>query len=179
VTILAACGLAWPDLALTMTVVDCGIIFIMFALVDLGVAAAIRRESGCSARKIGALGILDLGCGVVMIAITVLPIASAVGIVMTWLVASGGGVVLWGASFPRRARASGIIAQFGAGQFLLAFALVVAYPPRTSSLLHAALVYAAAFGAAELTLGLSLRRDKGRRERPAVEILAETPTLSS
>jgi hypothetical protein len=179
VTILAACGLAWPDLVLTMTLVDIGIICIMFAIVDLIVAAAIRRESACSARKIGALGLLGAGGGSVMIAMTLLPATGALALVMVWLVVSGGAVALWGGSFPRRSRSSGMIAQFGAGQFLLAFALAVVYPERASSLLHAALLYAVTLGSAQIALSMSLRRDKARKEATAADILTETPSLSS
>lgn len=167
VTILAACGLAWPDLALTLTIVDAGIVCIIFALVDLLVAAAIRRESGCSARKIGALGFLGIGCGSVMVALPSLPLASAVAAVMIWLVMSGATIALWGASFLRRARSSGIVAQFSACQFTLAFALVIVYPVEAWALFHAALVYTGILGIAQVSLGVSLRRREGR----AAEVL--------
>ena len=164
ILILATCGLAWPDLALTMTLVDIGIISIMFGLVDLIVAAAIRHESSRSARKIGLLGALGGSAGGVMIAITLVPLTAALAIVMLWLVLSGAAVAFWGASCGRRARSSGIVMQFGAGQFLLAFVLAVVHPVRTTGLVHSSLVYAFVFGVALLTLGLSLRRENPRRQ---------------
>lgn len=170
---LASCGLAWPDLALTMTLADIGIISLMFGLVDLVVAGCIRRESSRSARKIGLLGGLGASCGAVMIAATLLPLSVALAVVMIWLVATGATVALWGASFGRRARSSGLVAQFGAGQFLLAFALAVAHPTRTSGLVHGALVYAFILAVGLTTLGLTLRREKVRREPSELEIVVE------
>jgi Short repeat of unknown function (DUF308) len=169
---LAACGLAWPDLAPTMTLVDIGIICTMFAVVDLILAFAIRQESSRSARKIGALGILGTSCGLVMITIAAMPLRLALATVTIWLLLSGGGVALWGASFGRRARSSGVIAQFGSGQFLLAFALVVVQPTRSSGLVRVALIYAFVLAIALVTLGLSLRRDKAPQERAEMEIFA-------
>jgi hypothetical protein len=170
VMILATCGLAWPDLALTVTLVDIGIICTMFAAVDLLVAAAIRRESNRSARKIGLLGALGASGGLVMICVTLFPLSIALGMALLWLVSSGAVVALWGASFGRRARSSGIVAQFGAGQFLLAFALAVVHPSRASGLAHLALVYSFVLGIAHLTLGLSLHREKVQRGSSSVEI---------
>src|SRR5947209_388555 len=72
--ILASCGLLWPDLALTITLVDIGIICLLFALADLFVAAAIRRESSSSARKIRALGFLGLSFGVLMLSLAAMPL---------------------------------------------------------------------------------------------------------
>src|SRR5205085_12418709 len=60
---LAVCGLLWPDLALIITLVDIGIICLLFALADFFVATAIRSESIFSARKTGALGILGFSIG--------------------------------------------------------------------------------------------------------------------
>jgi hypothetical protein len=157
-----------------MTAVDIGIICVMFAVVDLVIAAAIRRESGRSARKIGLLGALGSSCGALMIAISLLPLKMALGIVVAWLVLSGAAVALWGASFGRRARSSGIVAQFGAGQFLLAFALAVAHPERTAGLVHVSLVYAFVLGLALMTLGMSLRREKVRPRSSEIDIAVET-----
>ena len=158
--ILATCGLAWPDLALTMTLVDVGIICAMFAAVDLLIAASIRYESNLSARKIGLLGALGASCGAVMVALPLLQLRVALALVMLWLVLSGGALTLWGASFGRRARSSGIVAQLAAGQFLLAFGLAMVQPTRTTGLAHLALTYAFILAVALLTLGLSLRREK-------------------
>lgn len=170
--ILASCGLAWPDLAPTMTLIDIGIICTMFGAVDLIVAAAIRRESSCSARKIGLLGAIGSSCGVVMIAMPLLSLSAALAIIMLWLLLTGGALALWGASFGRRARSSGIVAQLAAGQFLLAFSLAVVHPTRMPGLLHFALTYAFVLALALLTLGLSLRREKIQRERPEMELFA-------
>jgi uncharacterized membrane protein HdeD (DUF308 family) len=176
IIVLATCGLAWPDLALTMTAVDIGIICVMFATADLIIAVAIRRESGRSARKIGLLGGLGVSFGSIMIAISLLSLKPALAVVMLWLVLSGAAVALWGASFGRRARSSGILAQFGAGQFLLAFALAVAPSERTSGLVHVSLVYAFVLGLALLTLGLSLRREKVRPRSSEIDIAVESTT---
>jgi uncharacterized membrane protein HdeD (DUF308 family) len=170
--ILATCGLAWPDLALTMTLVDVGIICAMFAAVDLLIAASIRSESNRSARKIGLLGALGGSCGVLMMTLPLLRLNIALALVMLWLLATGGALTLWGASFGRRARSSGIIAQLAAGQFLLAFALASVHPTRTSGLAHVALTYAFILSIALLTLGLSLRREKVQRQTPAAELEA-------
>ena len=58
--ILATCGLLWPELALKVTLVDIGIICLLFALADLFVASAIRHESASSARKIAALALVGI-----------------------------------------------------------------------------------------------------------------------
>lgn len=168
--VLATCGLAWPDLALTVTLVDIGIICVMFAVVDLIVAACIHYESARSARKIGLLGGLGASCGAVMVALPLLQLRAALVLVMLWLLGSAGALTFWGASLGRRARSSGIIAQVAAGQFLLAFALGVVHPTRSSGLLHLALTYAFVFALALLTLGLSLRRDKLQRQASASEL---------
>lgn len=173
--VLATCGLAWPDLALTMTLVDIGIICAMFAAADLIIATAIRYESNRSARKIGLLGALGGSCGIVMIVLPVLDLRIALAVVLMWLVSSGGALSLWGASFGRRARSSGIIAQLAAGQFLLAFALAIVHPTRTSGLVHLALTYAFILAIALLTLGLSLRVEKvSHPPRAELEGLPET-----
>lgn len=172
--ILATCGLAWPDLALTMTLVDVGVVCLMFAIVDLIVAASIRRESSRSARKIGLLGALGGSCGAVMIATTLLGLTPGLTLVMLWLVVSGVAVALCGATFGRRARSSGIVAQFGAGQFLLAFALAVVHPISTSGLSHLALIYGFVLGLALMTLGLSLRREKVQRQPADLGIVPDS-----
>lgn len=174
ILVLASCGLAWPDLALTMTLIDAGVICLMFAIVDLIVAASIRRESNRSARKIGLLGALGASCGVVMIATTFLRLTPALVVVMLWLVTSGAAVALCGTSFGRRTRASGILAQFGAGQFLLAFALATVHPSGSSGLEHAALIYAFLLAVGLTTLGLSLRREKVQRQPGDFEIATES-----
>src|SRR5256885_1271848 len=113
---LAVCGLLWPDLALIITLVDIGIICLLFALADLFVATAIRRESTCSARKIGALGMLGLTFGALDLAMVMLPMQSMRAAALTWLVVSGIAIVLLGASFPSRVRSGRIIMQCGAAQ---------------------------------------------------------------
>src|SRR5690348_6148359 len=85
ILILATCGLAWPDLALTMTLVDSGIICLMFAAVDLLIAASIRYESNLSARKIGLLGALGASCGAVMVALIMLQLLVTIVLVMLWV----------------------------------------------------------------------------------------------
>ena len=95
---LALCGLLWPDLALIITLVDIGIICLLFALADLFVAAAIRRESTCSARKIGALGLLGLTFGALDLALVLLPLQSMRAAALIWLVASGIAIVMLGES---------------------------------------------------------------------------------
>ena len=172
--ILATCGLAWPDLALTMTLVDVGIVCLMFAIVDLIVAASIRRESSRSARKIGLLGALGGSCGAVMISTTLLSLTPGLTLVMLWLVMSGAAVALCSATFGRRARSSGIVAQFGAGQFLLAFALAVVHPTRPSGLSHLALIYGFVLGLALMTLGLSLRREKVQRQPANLGVVTDS-----
>jgi hypothetical protein len=165
--ILAMCGLLWPDLAMVITLVDIGIICLLFALADLFVAAAIRRESTCSARKIGALGLLGLSFGALTLAMIVLPWEWMRDAALIWLVASGGAIVLVGSSFSSRGRSGSIITQCGAVQLALAFLFVLAHPSRTDMVLHAAVSYAAALGGAQVALGVSLRRAKnGRGQQP-------------
>jgi hypothetical protein len=160
ILILATCGLAWPDLAMTMTLVDIGVICAMFAAVDLVIAASIHYESSRSARKIGLLGTLCGSCGLLMAALPLLDLSVALALVMIWLVSTGGALTFWSASLGRRARSSGIITQLAAGQFLLAFALAIVHPTHTSGLAHLALTYSFILAIALLTLGLSLRREK-------------------
>jgi len=157
---LAMCGLLWPDLALIITLVDIGIICLLFALADLFVATAIRRESICSARKIGALGLLGLTFGALDLAIVMLPMQSMRAAALTWLVVSGIAIVILGASFPSRARSGGVIMRCGAAQLAIAFLFVMAHPSRADTVLHAGVTYAASLGAAQIALGLSLRRAK-------------------
>jgi hypothetical protein len=157
---LAMCGLLWPDLALIITLVDIGIICLLFALADLFVATAIRRESICSARKIGALGLLGLTFGALDLAMVMLPMQSMRAAALTWLVVSGIAIVILGASFPSRARSGGVIMRCGAAQLAIAFLFVMAHPSRADTVLHAGVTYAASLGAAQIALGLSLRRAK-------------------
>jgi hypothetical protein len=160
---LALCGLLWPDLALIITLVDIGIICLLFALADLFVAAAIRRESACSARKIGALGLLGLTFGALDLALVLLPLQAMRAAALIWLVASGITIVLIGASFTSRARSGGVIMQCGAAQLAIAFLFVLSHPDRADTVLHAGITYAASLGAAQIALGLSLRRAKASR----------------
>jgi hypothetical protein len=162
---LALCGLLWPDLALVITLVDIGIICLLFALADLFVAAAIRRESATSARKIGALGMLGLSFGALAMTMVALPLGSMRAAALLWLVGSGLAIVVLGASFSRRGRSGSIISQCGAAQLALAFLFVLAHPSRAEMVLHAGALYAASLGGAQLALGLSLRRVKSVRER--------------
>src|SRR2546423_9935021 len=116
---LAVCGLVWPDLAMMIALVDVGIICVLFALADLFVAVAIRRESVRSARRIGLLGVLGLGFGALVLLMTLLSLVQMLVATVIWLVASGSVVIMWGASRRRRDRANSIIAEWGALQLLL------------------------------------------------------------
>jgi len=164
---LAACGLLWPDLVLVITLVDIGIICMLFALADLFVASAIRRESTSSARKIGGLGLLGLSFGALVISMVALPLAPMRAAALMWLVGSGAAIVVLGASFSRRARSGSIISHCGVMQLVLAFLFVMAHPSRADAMLHAGVSYAASLGGAQVALGLSLRRIKNPRERAA------------
>jgi hypothetical protein len=162
---LAACGLLWPDLALAITLVDIGIICVLFALADLFVASVIRRESTSSARKIGGLGLLGLSFGALVISMVVLPLGPMRAAALIWLAGSGAAIVVLGASFSRRARSGSIISHCGVMQLVLAFLFVMAHPSRADAMLHAGVSYAASLGGAQVALGLSLRRVKNARER--------------
>jgi hypothetical protein len=163
IVILAACGLLWPDLALTVTLVDIAIICLLFALADLFVARAIRRESSSSARKIGALGLLGLSFGALTLSMVFMPPQWMRVAALVWLVTSGMAIVLVGASFPSRRRSAGILNQCGALQLALAFLFVLIHPSRPDIMLHAGATYAASLGGAQVALGLSLRRVKNMR----------------
>ena len=165
--VLASCGLLWPDLALTITLVDIGIICLLFAMADLFIAAAIRRESANSARKIGALGLLGLSFGALMLSLLALPLQSTRTAALAWLVVSGVAIVLVGTTVSRRARAGSVIPHFGAAQLVLAFLFLMAHPLRAEIVLHASVTYAASLGGAQVALGLSLRRVKETRDRLA------------
>lgn len=163
--ILAIFGLLWPELALTITLVDIGIICLLFALADLFVAAAIRRESSSSARKIGALGLLGMSFGALVLSLVAMPVQSMRAAALGWLVVSGVGTILVGTTFSRRARPGSIIPHFGALQLVLAFLFLMAHPLRADLVLHASVSYAASLGGAQFALGLSLWRGKTGRER--------------
>ena len=165
--VLASCGLLWPDLALTITLVDIGIICLLFATADLFIAAAIRRESANSARKIGALGLLGLSFGALMLSLLAMPLQSTRTAALAWLVVSGIAIVLVGTTVSRRARIGSVIPHFGAAQLVLAFLFLMAHPLRAEIVLHASVTYAASLGGAQVALGLSLRRVKESRDRLA------------
>ena len=165
--VLASCGLLWPDLALTITLVDIGIICLLFATADLFIAAAIRRESANSARKIGALGLLGLSFGALMLSLLAMPLQSTRTAALAWLVVSGIAIVLVGTTVSRRARVGSVIPHFGAAQLVLAFLFLMAHPLRAEIVLHASVTYAASLGGAQVALGLSLRRVKESRDRLA------------
>ena len=162
---LATCGLIWPDLALVITLVDIGIICVLFALADLFVASAIRRESTSSARKIGGLGFLGLSFGALAVSMAAMPLAPMRLTALLWLAVSGAAIVFLGASFSRRARSGSIISHCGVVQLVLAFLFMIAHPSRADVVLHAGVSYAASLGGAQVALGLSLRRVKSLRER--------------
>jgi hypothetical protein len=166
--ILASCGLLWPDLALTITLVDIGIICLLFALADLFVAAAIRRESSSSARKIRALGFLGVSFGVLMLSLAAMPLQAMRAAALMWLVGSGVAIIMLGTTFSRRARSGSVIPPFGVLQLVLAFLFLMVHPSRADALLHAGLSYAASLGGAQVGLGLSLRKAKATRERLTV-----------
>jgi hypothetical protein len=166
--ILASCGLLWPDLALTITLVDIGIICLLFALADLFVAAAIRRESSSSARKIRALGFLGVSFGVLMLSLAAMPLQAMRAAALMWLVGSGVAIIMLGTTFSRRARSGSVIPPFGVLQLVLAFLFLMVHPSRADTLLHAGLSYAASLGGAQVGLGLSLRKAKATRERLTV-----------
>jgi hypothetical protein len=174
---LALCGLLWPDLALIITLVDIGIICLLFALADLFVAAAIRRESTVSSRKIGALGLVGLSFGALALAMVAMPLQSMRIAALAWLVASGLAIVMLGSSFPRRARSGSVITQFGAVQLVLAFLFVMAHPSRPEMVLHASVSYAASLGGAQVALGLSLRRAKTKNAWKAQILEGATPEV--
>jgi hypothetical protein len=155
---LATCGLLWPDLAQVITLVDIGIICLLFALADLFVAASIRGESMVSARKIGALGVLGLSFGALALTMVAMPFQAMRAAALAWLVTSGLAILLLGTSFARRARSTSIITHCGVAQLVLAFLFVLAHPARTEMLLQAGVSYAASLGGAQVALGLSLRR---------------------
>src|SRR5207249_10463115 len=91
---LATCGLLWPELLLVITLVDIGIICLLFALADLFLASAIRRESTSSARKIGGLGLLGLSFGALVISMAVMPVAPMRAAALIWLVGSGAAIIV-------------------------------------------------------------------------------------
>jgi len=155
---LATCGLLWPDLAQVVTLVDIGIICLLFALADLFVASSIRGESMVSARKIGALGFLGLSFGVLTMTIVAMPLQAARLAALVWLVVSGLAILLLGTSFARRARSTSIITHCGVAQLVLAFLFVLAHPARPELILQAGVSYAASLGGAQVVLALSLRR---------------------
>jgi hypothetical protein len=155
---LAACGLLWPDLAQVITLVDIGIICLLFALADLFVASSIRGDSMVSARKIGALGWLGLSFGVLTLTIVAMPLQAARLAALVWLVSSGLAILLLGSSFARRARSASIITHCGVVQLVLAFLFVLAHPARADVILQAGVSYAASLGGAQVALALSLRR---------------------
>jgi len=160
---LASCGILWPELALTVTLVDIGIICLLFALADLFIATAIRRESSSSARKIGVLSLLGMSFGVLVLSLVAMPPQAMRAAAMVWLVASGVAVTMLGASVSRRARSGSVIPPFGLIQLVLAFLFVMAHPVRAELVLHASAAYAATLGGAQVALGLSLRRPKSAR----------------
>ena len=165
---LASCGILWPELALMVTLVDIGIICLLFALADLFVAAAIRRESSSSARKIGVLGLLGMSFGAFVLSLVAMPPQTMRAAAIIWLAASGVAITMLGASFSRRARSGSVIPPFGFIQLVLAFLFVMAHPVRAEMVLHASASYAATLGGAQIALGLSLRRAKTARERLTV-----------
>ena len=167
VVALALCGLRWPDLALLIVLADIGVISVLFALADLFVAVAIRAEAARSARKIAVLGLLGLGFGGITLVTTLLSLPQMLAAIMTWLLVSGSAVMLWGASLPRRERASSIIAEWGALQLLLAFLLLLLHPANATAMLHVAAAYAASLGVGQVALGLWLRRRNSVRS-PAI-----------
>jgi len=160
---LALGGLQWPELALPIVLAHIGIISALFALADLFVARAIRRESLRSSRKIAALGLLGLGYGAVTFLMPSLELSPLLASVVTWLVGSGGAIMLWGVSLPRRERTNTVITEWGALQVVLAFLLVVLHPATTAGVLHSAAGYAVALGSAQISLGLWLRRRESAR----------------
>ena len=160
---LALGGLQWPELALPIVLAHIGIISVLFALADLFVARALRRESSRSSRKIAALGLLGLGYGAVTFLMPSLQLSPLLASVVTWLVGSGGAIMLWGVSLPRRERTNTVITEWGALQLVLAFLLVVLHPATTEAVLHSAAGYAAALGSAQVALGLWLRRRESAR----------------
>jgi uncharacterized membrane protein HdeD (DUF308 family) len=166
--ILGICALLWPDLALKVTLVDIGIICLLFATADLFIAGAIKRESSSSARKIGALGLLGMSFGALVMALVAMPLQVMRTAAMLWLVASGVGIVVLGTSFSRRARPGSVIQPFGAMQLVLAFLFLMAHPIRADMVLYASASYAATLGGAEVALGLSLWRAKPARDRGPV-----------
>jgi hypothetical protein len=165
---LACCGLIWPELALTITLVDIGIICLLFAIADLFVAWAVKQESSSSARKIGALGLLGLSFGGLVLTLVAMPLQVMRAAALLWLVASGVAITLVGSTSSRRARASSIIPAFGAFQLVLAFLFLMAHPLRAEMVLHASVSYAASLGGAQVLLGLTLRRARPSRERLTV-----------
>jgi hypothetical protein len=165
---LACCGLIWPELALTITLVDIGIICLLFAIADLFVAWAVKQESSSSARKIGALGLLGMSFGSLVLTLVAMPLQVMRAAALLWLVASGVAITLVGTTSSRRARASSIIPTFGAFQLVLAFLFLMAHPLRAEMVLHASVTYAASLGGAQVVLGLTLRRARPGRERLTV-----------
>jgi hypothetical protein len=165
---LACCGLLWPELALTITLVDIGIICLLFALADFFVAAAVKRESSSSARKIGALGVLGMSFGILVLTLVAMPLQVMRATALFWLVASGIAITLVGSTASRRARAGSVIPAFGAMQLVLAFLFLMAHPLRAEMVLYASGSYAASLGSAQVVLGLSLRRARTSRDRLTV-----------
>ena len=56
-----------------------------------------------------------------------------------------------------------MITQFGALQLALAFLFVMAHPSSSDLVLHTGLSFAGALGAAQVVLGIALRKGKGTR----------------
>jgi uncharacterized membrane protein HdeD (DUF308 family) len=165
---LALCGLRWPALALGITLADIGVISIMYAVVDLVLARAVRRDSSRLARRSAAMGILGLGYGVGMLLMPVTQLPNLLILSLSWLAISGAVLMYWGFRLPVRERAHAVVSEWGAVQLLLAFVLLLVHPDTEMALRYSGAGYAAFLGVAEVVLGLWLRHRSSSLRRPEV-----------
>lgn len=165
---LAVCGLSWPALALGITLADIGVISIMYAVVDLALARAVRRDSSRLARRSAAMGLLGLGYGAGMLLMPVTQLPNLLILSLSWLAISGAVLMYWGFTLPVRERAHAVVSEWGAVQLLLAFVLLLVHPDTEMALRYSGAGYAAFLGFAEVVLGLWLRHRSSSLRRQAV-----------
>ena len=165
-TLLGVAALIWPEQILIAALLAVGLLAALLGLFEMTIAASIRRRTS-RWWLVLAHGFLSVSFGLLTVGALALSLASALAVVMAWLIAYAG--VAWSVAAILRPqpRIRMALAGWGAVNVVLAASIAI-YPAATIfSFLFFGAFYAALFGVWQITAGLGLRRILARLHRRA------------
>jgi uncharacterized membrane protein HdeD (DUF308 family) len=150
-------ALLWPEPLMIAALLTAGLIAALLGLYEMAIAAVLRRFTRYW-YVVLAHGLTSLAFGLLTVGASALPLRLALAIIVAWLLVYAG--VMWGAAammWPRRTVARALFA-WGTVDLLVSIAIAISPTVTIFGFLFLGALYAAVFGAWQLSLGLWLGR---------------------